>query len=381
MKRRPTAFGYLLARDKRLTGVGVVSCPYDVIDQHPTRFGPYAVTNGVLYGTDGSSIVKSDDQGATWATLHTFAGTKVVGFLRMTSAGTFLAAIRNHPGDEANASNDEGELFRSTDNGATWTKVLDFLSGSPRYTGFDSLGDTVLIAEYGGRTLPNNASRIYRSTDDGATWGTPFQLDTGSALHVHFVRFDPYVTDVVYAGTGDTIGSSLLWRSTDGGATFAAVFTAESDRRYRLTDAEFSEDSVYLGGDQYIGNGERFGFYRLRKSDDQWSKMADVQGPVYRMRKDEQGRIWAVVQASPNVPVTPDPGGADYASIFVLRNGAWREVVRLAGLGFSGGFWDLEMDGGYAYIRTNVLAVVPQRGVIRIDQDAPFSTGGVLRSA
>ncbi len=319
-----------------IPGVGLVGGR--MLDAHTTRWFPmFELSDGSWIGIDGANIVHSTDRGANFTIRHTFAKSSVQLF--KTDRGSYIAIISDSA-PENDATQAQGEIWRSVDECLAWEKRADIVAGSTYLTGFDSLGDVCYLAEYGGRTHPNNARRLYRSLDDGATWTMIKDFDDffpGQNLHTHFVRIDPYTAKdpvvhsdlTIYVGTGDGNDSCGLFRSADGGDTWATI--GQGSQARRITEARFDAENAYFGGDGYVGNGERYGLYRLRKSDDNWAKEADVQGPVYSMAWDKLGNLWASVQQSPLTPPVQDIGGADWSSLLVRHVTRWIPVYNSEG--------------------------------------------------
>ncbi len=180
----------------------------------------------------GDGVYRSTDRGDEW--VH-------VG-LRDSER---IARIRVHPTDpdrvwvaalgHAWGANQERGVFRSTDGGDTWEKVLyvDENTGAADLA-LDPRNPRVLFAAmYDYRRRPYHfrsggpGSGLYRSTDSGSTWKrlTDPALDNGlprgvlGRIGVAVAASNP---DVVYALIEST-EDGVLWRSDDGGDTWAVV--------------------------------------------------------------------------------------------------------------------------------------------------------------
>ena len=110
-----------------------------------------------VIGTDG--IHRSADHSATWEkTVNGLAGTEVK-TLCINSKGDLFV--------QGDFVGKVGYLYRSTDNGDSWSKVA--ATGLPPFTDFTQLTtdehDNLL-----GVVIRTNADGIYRSTDSGSTW-------------------------------------------------------------------------------------------------------------------------------------------------------------------------------------------------------------------
>ena len=134
-------------------------------------------------------------------------------------------------------------VFKSTDDGASWTKKSAGL-GSPRNTRvvrLQRLADGTLYCLVTGMRLPPSGQPpapgtrtppdpfdpvgvgLYRSTDAGEKW----ELVTKAPVILYPRDFgvDPKDPKVLYVGASDTPGSEQggLWRSTDGGAKWERI--------------------------------------------------------------------------------------------------------------------------------------------------------------
>jgi hypothetical protein len=110
-----------------------------------------------------------------------------------------------------------GGLYRSTDAGGAWSKVLD---GSVGDVIFDPQVPTTAFAVVGGGSA---SSGVYRSLDGGASWSLrnanacPNEGSGGQCLYNLALAVSPAASDTVIAG------SIRPWRSTNGGTTLAVM--------------------------------------------------------------------------------------------------------------------------------------------------------------
>jgi len=180
----------------------------------------------VAYG--GTGVLKSTDRGDTWTPLG-LESTGSIGRIRIDptdSQRIYVAAM----GDLWTAGPDRG-LFRTTNGGATWQKVL-YVSDStgcvdivirpdqPR-TIFAAMWERmrhVRYYRYGGPTCA-----VYKSTDGGDTWapvggGLPTPSSTGGRIGLALCASQP---DAMYAIYADKTGYFAgLYKSTNGGGTW-----------------------------------------------------------------------------------------------------------------------------------------------------------------
>jgi photosystem II stability/assembly factor-like uncharacterized protein len=186
--------------------------------------GEANVRNDVSFG-DG--VYKSTDRGAHWKRMgleHSFQISRIV--IDPQHPGTVLVATMGSP----YADDEDRGVYRTTDGGATWQKVLFVGSG----VGISDLAmnlenpQVLFAAAYRFRRTPWNYSdggpedAIYRSIDGGTSW----QRLIGHGLPERPVGriglgIAPSASNVVYAVMGSNEG--VLWRSDDSGDHWSLV--------------------------------------------------------------------------------------------------------------------------------------------------------------
>jgi hypothetical protein len=115
---------------------------------------------GVPAGTT-NLIATSTDSGATWTTVYSSAvGTlgQAFGKLSYISGNTWIST---------NASGTNANMLKTTDNGASWTKITLPTSAGGQYTYGQALSDGGSNVIIGGS---NNGTYYWYSTDAGANW-------------------------------------------------------------------------------------------------------------------------------------------------------------------------------------------------------------------
>lgn len=176
----------------------------------------------------------------------------------------FVEVNRNNP-QQIYMGSRSGGLWRTSDEGATWSHHSDFLpasgvntvSASP--TNFDSILVNVRSADNG------TSFGIYRSTDGGQTYAptvfTPSNVGfggLGTNFQIYIIEYHPRVPNLVFVGT-----SKGIFRSTDNMQTWTRLIN-DGD----IYDIEFhptDNNIVYIYDGYYWGTNRN----RILKSTDQ----------------------------------------------------------------------------------------------------------------
>ena len=122
---------------------------------------------------------------------------------------------------------------------------------------------TIIYAEYylEGFNVDTDTVKVWRSTDQGRTWTAVFsqncrQSESSEIYHFLFVRRDPYNEGHWYLGSGDTPDESNIWRSVDDGLTWTKIndplFSGELQSVHRTCNLYFTEDYIYWGTDDSV---------------------------------------------------------------------------------------------------------------------------------
>jgi photosystem II stability/assembly factor-like uncharacterized protein len=231
------------------------------------------------FGATGGGVWKSTDGAMTWSPVFDKEGTSSVGSLAVANsnhnvlyAGTGEACIRG------NISHGDG-VYKSLDGGKTWKNVgLKDSRAIGKIIINPNNPDIVFVAALGHPFGTNTERGIFRTTDGGKTWEKVLYKDekTGGID----VAFDPHNPNVLFGALWQARRTSWsmesggpgsgLYRSTDGGTTWkrleehglpkgpygkiGVVVAANSDRVYALIEAHGAEGGLYRsddGGDSW----------------------------------------------------------------------------------------------------------------------------------
>ncbi len=141
------------------------------------------------------------------------------------------------------AGSPSGGLWKTTDNGATWTPLTDNndvmgVSAVVILAGTTPASDTLYIGTGdrdggsmwslgGGQSNDNNSIGVLKSSDGGTTWNTTgLSFSASEKIVVTDILVDPSNHQTVYVATYSSSGGSSntgLFKSTDGGASFNRI--------------------------------------------------------------------------------------------------------------------------------------------------------------
>jgi len=191
------------------------------------------VGSWIYAATASGGLWKSTDGGATWTYAWDPNLTQAMGAVAVGSDGVIYAGTGEaNPGGGSIVFGGTG-VYRSTDGGTTWQ-----LSGLPTSGAIGRImidpkdPKTIFVAATGNLFVPGGERGLYRSTDGGTTWTRVLEgaNDTTGAVDIAIDPVNPnnilvgmwdhvrLPTHRVFAGVG-----SGVYRSTDGGDTWTRV--------------------------------------------------------------------------------------------------------------------------------------------------------------
>ena len=191
--------------------------------------------NTFYMGAAGGGVWRTVDAGQRWTPILDNAGTGSIGAVAVSASnpeviyvGTGEGALR---GDITNGMG----VFKSTDGGKSWTHVgLTDARQIGAIIVDPTNPDIALVAAIGHAFGPNTERGVFRTTDGGKSWTKVLykDADTGAID----VTFDPHNPKIVWAAlwtvrrqpwnfSSGGVGSGL-YRSSDGGATWTHVVSS-----------------------------------------------------------------------------------------------------------------------------------------------------------
>ncbi len=292
----------------------------------PFRGGRVLAVEGIpgepniyYFGSVGGGVWKTTDGGSNWTPLFDKQAVSSIGAIAVAPSdhnviyvGTGEACIRG------NISYGNG-MYRSMDGGKTWahiglddTRHIGAVIVDPR----DS--NKVFVAALGHAFGQNSERGIFRTTDGGKTWEKVLYKDdkTGGIDIV----FDPHNSNILFASLWEVqrgpyfLSSggpgSGLYRSNDGGSNWKRLEGGGLPKgllgRIGISVSGGDSSRVYA----LIENADEGGIYRSEDGGETWARVND--DDRYRQRAWYFSHIFAD-------PVSPD-------TVYVLNTGLFRSI-------------------------------------------------------
>src|SRR5262245_13169419 len=178
---------------------------------------------GVFYmGAVNGGVWKTDDFGRTWRPIFDGQPTQSIGDIAVAPSDPDIVYVASGEGlRRPDLSTGDG-IYKSTDAGASWTRLGALSDGQqiPQLAIDPRNPDRVFAAVLGHPYGPNEERGIFRTTDGGRTWTKVLYRDANTGGYD--VAIDPSRPDIVYA----TLFESRLapWEDGNQYGTFGAVY-------------------------------------------------------------------------------------------------------------------------------------------------------------
>jgi len=306
--------------------------------------GVPAQPNVFYIGVNNGGVWKTDDYGRTWKPIFDEAPTGSVGDIAVSPSQPEVIYVGTGEGlHRPDLSVGDG-IFKSIDGGKTWAHVgLADVQQVGRLIVHPTNPDIVFVAGLGHPYGPNEERGVFRTTDGGRTWKKVLYINPNTGAIQ--VEFDPTNPQIIFADlwehregpweNGSFSGTnSGLYKSTDGGDTwrrltqgfptavqglgrigvgiassnpkrmYATVDSRENGGIYRSEDA--GESWALVSNDRRLwGRGSDFAEVRVHPQN------PDIVfiGNIASYRSDDGGRTWTSLKGA--------PGGDDYHRIWI----------------------------------------------------------------
>lgn len=327
----------------------------------------YVAAQGALYGpTQERGIYRSTDGGANWKRVLFVGETAGAADLAMDAGNpaVLYAAIWDHQRFpwELRAFGPLGGIHKSTDGGDTWQKLT---KGLPATMGKVSVATTsdpdrvyALVA-----TQQRGASGLYRSDDAGATWSLVNATSGLTNRGWYYLELVAHPTnpDVVW------VLNSPMFKSEDGGRTFKNAETPHADRHDLWINPADPKIMAIAddGGAAVSQDGGR-----------SWSSENNQPtAQIYRVVTDNRFPYWLYGAQQDNTTIAIPSASAE-------RGGMEREWHAVSG--YENSFIALDPDAPDQTYATNILGEIEAQSqatkVSRTSAPYPLIMWGNLRS-
>ncbi|HEV2298655.1 MAG TPA: hypothetical protein VGR72_09090 [Candidatus Acidoferrales bacterium] len=320
--------------------------------------------NTFYFGAVGGGVWKTTNAGRTWNPVFDAEPIASIGAIAVAPSDPNVVYVGTGEADmRSNISYGDG-MYKSTDAGKTWKKIgltdsrqIGAILVDPRDA------NLVYVAALGHAYGPNDERGVFRSTDGGATWKKILFKDANTGAIA--LAFDPQNSKVIYAALWQTRRppwnvyppsngpGSGLYKTTDGGETWTRLengLPTEGLGRIGVAVAPTNPNRVYAVVDAKNG-----GLYRSDDAGATW-KLADNEARIW-------GRGWYFCG------VTVDPKNPDV--LYVMNTATYRSTD--GGKGFTA---IKGAPGGDDYHTLWIEPDDPERMILGSDQGTVISVDG-----
>jgi photosystem II stability/assembly factor-like uncharacterized protein len=309
--------------------------------------------NTFYFGSVGGGVWKSTNAGRTWSPIFDGQSVASIGAIAVAPSNPQIIYVGTGEADMRDSIQFGDGMYKTADGGKTWTHIgLETTRQIGRVIVNPRDPNTVYVAALGHVYGPNADRGVYKSTDGGATWQKV--LYKGDGIGAIDLAFDPSNPQTVYAAMwavrrppwfiyAPANGSgSGLFKSTDAGRTWnqltsglpteglgrmgIAISAANPKRIYVVADAK--EGGLFRSDDAGAT------FTRVSGDNRVWTRgwyfekvAADPKNPdvvyvpntgVYK--SIDGGKTWGA-------PMKASPGGDDYHMVWVSPDDSNRMIV------------------------------------------------------
>lgn len=231
---------------------------------------PCLTDDAWVVGTDLGGLYRSTDDGRTWSQIGAQAG------LTQThvSATACLADGRVVIGTEAG-------IYLLDGSGTVVTPAVIAGGSTPYVTALVQTADPEVLVAAVHPVWDGLNPRILRSTDGGSTWNRVAAAGLPRHRRVVALRAHPVDPDAVIVVTGNsrfrptgTSGPGQAWRTVDGGATFERLANDLGE----VLDIVFTRDPERL--DEMLLTSRTRGLWRSVDAGDSWGRVASRTGVI-----------------------------------------------------------------------------------------------------
>jgi len=161
-------------------------------------------------------------------------------------------------------------------------KILSIFSGyrgnKPGHRGVCVTPDgTIFFGEYTINIHNDTPTSLYRSTDDGLSFHKILTFAKDEVRHIHFIQWDKY-ENCLWMGTGDKDSECRLMLSRDHGDSWDII--GEGNQLWRAVGISSTENALYWGTDAGSVPDPNF-IVKMDRRTRELTKIQEVQGPCH----------------------------------------------------------------------------------------------------
>src|SRR4051812_24780536 len=272
-------------------------------------------------GVNNGGVWKTTDYGRTWFPIFDDQSTGSIGDVIVAPSNPNVIYVGSGEGLQRPDLSVGNGMYRSGDAGKTWTHLgLENVQQIAGLAVDPSNENRVFVSALGHPYGPNPERGVYRTTDGGKTWEKVLYVDenTGSAQ----VTIDPKNSNIIYADlwagrqgpweNGAWNGpESGLFKSTDGGSTWKKLTnglptTQQGLGRIGFSIAPSDPNRLYAT----VESGQNGGIFRSDNAGESWQRI------------QTDNRYWG--RASDFAEIKVDPKNADI--VYSANVVTWKSV-------------------------------------------------------
>ena len=199
------------------------------------------INPSIVYGAVGHGLVyKSTNGGSTWSNVSS-------GF--PTTFPTYVVSLVTHPTVPGMvfAGLEAGSVYRSADGGASWTALNEPPGNHPLASTYSFAFAPSGVALYAAAQSSSGGIGVFKSTNDGTTWSLVLDA-TSLGASVRSVAVDPSHPATVFAGLELAPDAFVAKFDPDGGLVYA-TYLGGSGRDSANGVAVDGDGAAYITGD------------------------------------------------------------------------------------------------------------------------------------
>jgi len=198
----------------------------------------HPISQNVIYAglTDGR-LIKSDNSGYGWSTVHEFGGR--IRQILINSKNPNIIYVFH----------DGGGAFKSEDAGQSWISLSENLKD---FSGGNEVNKAIFIPAFTDGLITTNRYGLLLTQDGGRTWSAYKLLTSPGAAEIKTLAIDPFNSNVIYYISGAT-----LYKTINGGANWMTKSIPSKQKVNDLIVDPVNSNILYL---TYQKEPKKYGF-------------------------------------------------------------------------------------------------------------------------